>query len=299
MTSAVVGARPEDAAPAWRNELIDLARAASGGLLFGVPLLYTMEVWWIGSYTDARRMLVMVGALFVPLLALNMTAGFRSVRDVRVADAIGDSIEALAVGLVMTTMVLVVLRQITVDMPLAVALGRVVNECIPFCLGVGVARFLLAGDPGMDDDDSDADAGASATDEHPGQLSSDVADIGATALGAAFVGLSIAPTDEVQMLASGMSAAWQLVVIAASLTISYVVVFVAGFSGQGARHRQDGLFQHPVTETVVSYLVALAVALMLLWTFQGHLVPAPALLAKVVVLGLPAVVGGSVGRLAL
>lgn len=296
LTSAV-GPRVGRAGSAWRDELLDLARAASGGLLFGIPLLYTMEVWWIGSHTDPGQMLIILAVLFVPLLALNMTAGFRSVREVRATDAVGDAIEALAVGLVTTTLVLVVLRQITVDTPVTVVLGRVVNECIPFCLGVGVARFLLEGDPGMNDDDADMRDGDTSADRQ--QLNSNIADIGATALGAAFIGLSIAPTDEVPMLASSMSAAWQLVVIAASLTISYVVVFVAGFSGQGERRRQRGLFQHPVTETVVTYLVALAVAGTLLWAFRREVVPAPALFTQVVVLGLPAAVGGSVGRLAL
>jgi putative integral membrane protein (TIGR02587 family) len=148
----------------------------------------------------------------------------------------------------------------------------------------------------MDDDAESSDDGSSAGAQ---PLNSNVSDIAATALGAAFVGLSIAPTDEVPMVASAMSAAWQLVVIAASLVISYVVVFVAGFSGQGERRRQSGLFQHPVTETAVTYLVALAVAAMLLWAFQRAVEPAPALLTQVVVLGLPAAVGGAVGRLAL
>jgi len=164
-------------------------------------------------------------------------------------------------------------------------LGSVVNECIPFCLGVGVARFLLQGDPGMAEDEED--------------LRGSAADIGATALGAAFVGLSIAPTDEVPMLASAMSPAWQVLLVAATLIISYTVVFVAGFSGQDRRRRHHGVFDRPATETLVTYLVALAVAAGLLWVFQRGVSPPSDLLARVVVLGLPASVGGAVGRLAL
>ena len=34
---------------AWRRERDDLLRGVSGGMLVGVPLLYTMEVWGRGS----------------------------------------------------------------------------------------------------------------------------------------------------------------------------------------------------------------------------------------------------------
>jgi putative integral membrane protein (TIGR02587 family) len=297
MTSPTVAAASPDTRSPWVRETLDLVRAASGGLLFGVPLLYTMEVWWIGSHTEPRQMLLILALLLLPLLALNATAGFRDGRDIRWTEALEDSIEAIAVGIVVTASVLVVLRQITLDTPTATALGRIVNECVPFCLGVGVARFLLQGEPGMAEDDSDRDGARGPTDQ--AALNSTAADIGATALGAAFIGMSIAPTDEVPMLASAMGPAWQVLVVVASLAMSYAVVFVAGFSGQDRRHRQRGVFQRPATETLVTYLVALAVAAVLLWVFQRDLRPPADLLARVVVLGLPAAVGGAVGRLAI
>jgi putative integral membrane protein (TIGR02587 family) len=280
----------------WAREGLALVRAASGGLLFGVPLLYTMEVWWVGSHTDPPQMLLILGLLFLPLLALNATAGFRDARDVRLVDALDDSIEAMAVGIVMTASVLLLLRQITVDTPMPTALGRIVNECIPFCLGVGVARFLLQGDPGMAEEEPDA--GPDGPTDEPARDTS-VADLGATTLGAVFVGLSIAPTDEVPMVASAISPVWLLLVVAASLVISYAVVFVAGFSGQDRRHQQHGIFQRPITETLVTYLMALVVAAVLLWAFQRDLTPPSDLLTRVLVLGLPAAVGGAVGRLAI
>jgi putative integral membrane protein (TIGR02587 family) len=101
------------------------------------------------------------------------------------------------------------------------------------------------------------------------------------------------------MLASAMAPGWQVVMVGASLLISYTVVFIAGFSGQDRRRQHHGLFQGPVTETLVTYLVALAVAAALLWLFQRDLTPLDDLLARAIVLGLPAAVGGAVGRLAL
>ncbi|MDQ2649408.1 MAG: TIGR02587 family membrane protein [Actinomycetota bacterium] len=275
----------------WHEELAGFVRAASGGLLFGVPLLYTMEVWWTGRHTDPEQMLLVLGLLCLPVLALNKTTGFRQTRDVRLRDAVVDTVEALAVGVVVTTIVLILLREITFDTSLRPGLGTVVYEAVPFCLGVGVARHFLHG--GRTDPDDDAE-------EHgPDRLHPTLADLGATVVGAVFVSLNIAPTDEVPMLAAAMQPQWLLAMVAMSLVSSYAIVFAAGFTSQDTRHEQEGPFQRPVTETVVSYLVSLVVAGLLLWLFQRGVSPADDFLARVVVLGFPAAIGGAAGRLAV
>lgn len=289
----------------WKSELVEVIRAVSGGLLFGVPLLYTMEIWWLGEHTEAVQMLLILLLLGVILVLLNFTAGLRTTRDVRLRDAVADAIEALAIGLVVTAVVLVMLREITIGSPLSSTLGKVVNESVPFCLGIGVARFLLSGDPGVsDDDDGDGDeeADGDSTGEAVSQtrpLNASLADLGAAILGAIFIGLSIAPTDEIPMLASAMGPLWLVVVIAASLATSYAIVFVAGFTRQDQRTEQEGLFQRPAVETMVSYVAALVVAALLLWLFQRDLSPASNLVDRIVVLGFPAAIGGAAGRLAL
>lgn len=279
----------------WQAEVMALVRAASGGLLFGVPLLYTMEVWWVGSHTSPAQMLLVLALLGVPVLALNKTTGFRLTRDVRTRDAAADTIEALAVGIVVTGVVLVLLREIGPDTALRTALGKVVYEAVPFCLGVGVARhFLHGGRADPDDDDTGSRSKGPARALHP-----TLSDLGATTLGAAFISLSIAPTDEVPMIASAMSPQWLLLLVAVTLLASYAIVFAAGFHRQEARHAQEGPFQWPVTETVVSYLVSLVVALLLLWLFQRGVRPNADLLTRAIVLGFPAAVGGAAGRLAV
>lgn len=265
-----------------------MLRAASGGLLFGVPLLFTMEVWWVGTHTDPTQMAGILGLLVVPVALLNKTDGFRTSKDVRWSAALADTVEAIAIGLVVTAAILIVLRELTLETPLAAWLGKVLYESVPFCLGIAVARHFFHGERVAEDDDSSSEG-----------LSDDLADLGATTIGAAFIALSIAPTDEVPMIASAMRPAWLLVVIGASLLISYAVVFSAGFSSQEDRLAQHGPFQHPLTETIVCYLVALVVSASLLWLFQRGIEPLDDLLARVVVLGLPASIGGAAGRLAL
>ncbi len=292
----------------WSRELDDLVRGVSGGFLFGIPLLYTMEVWWIGSFVDPPRMLVALAASFVVVLLLNHTGGFRRSADIRLRDAAIDSVEALAIGVVCTSLVLVLLRRITFDTPLDEALGKVIYEAVPFTLGVALARQLLSS--GGDTNSSsrgvaaqaEEDAGFGQGDGQPrAQLNATAADVGATLVGALFVAFNIAPTDEIPMLAASSEGPWLLAMIVASLLISYAIVFEAGFADQEQRMRQRGVFQRPLSETVASYLISLVAAAIMLWFFESLSFDDPwqMWLRYTLVLGLPATIGGAAGRLAV
>jgi putative integral membrane protein (TIGR02587 family) len=286
----------------WASEVVDVVRALSGGLLFGIPLLYTMEAWWTGRHTEPERALLLLAAAVVPVLLLNHSAGFRADPDIRLRDGIVDTIETLGLGLILSATVLVLLRELETETPLDRAVGEIVYEAIPFCVGMGVARRFLHGDrnSGGDEDAGDDGGGGerAASDAPRTATRAALADVGATALGAVFIGLSIAPTDEVPMLASAMSPSWLLVVIAASLVVSYAIVFVAEFVGQDERRTQPGPFQRPLTETFLCYLVALAASALMLWMYQRIDGPWHVDFAHIIVLGLPAAIGGAAGRLA-
>lgn len=128
-----------------------------------------------------------------------------------------------------------------------------------------------------------------------------LADIGATLIGAMIIAFNIAPTDEIPMLAAAISPPWQLAIIAASLLISYGIVFVAGFTYQAKRHQQRGFFQRPLSETVMAYLVSLVASAFMLFFFHKLSFDDPwsVWLGYTLVLGLPATVGGAAGRLAV
>jgi putative integral membrane protein (TIGR02587 family) len=294
----------------WATEAIDLARGASGGLLFGIPLIYTMEIWWIGSHTTPVQALTVLAASSIPIYLLNQTSGFRSTSAVRVRDAVADTMEAMALAVVLVTIVLILLREITADTPVDVALAKIAYEALPFAIGIAVANHFLTGgrDAGDDDGapaddadgDGDGDDGDGRVDDAADRgLDATLADLGATAVGAVFVALNIAPTDEIPMLASAMGRTWTIALVGASLLVSYAIVFVAGFARQEQRHSQEGLFQRPATETLASYLVALACAGLMLAVFQRHQGTWALSLEHVAVLGFPAAIGGAAGRLAI
>ncbi|CAN5808708.1 TIGR02587 family membrane protein [soil metagenome] len=283
-----------------KHELDDLVRGVCGGFLFGVPLLYTMEVWWIGSSASPFRLLLVLLVTLIVVYLLSRTEGFRKIQAANEWEAIGDTVEAVAIGLVCALLMLIVLRQITLETRLSEALGKVVFESVPFSLGVALANQLL----------SDADSDDSASGNSPehserffpeGNLNETTADVGATLIGAMIVAFSIAPTDEVTVLVSAVTGPWLMLTAIASLLISYGIVFQANFSRQGQRRLQTGLFQSPLSETLFSYLVSLLAAALMLSFFRRIDLSAPWDLAfrQVLVLGLPATIGGAAGRLAL
>ena len=280
--------------PPWRREIDDVVRAVCGGMLFGIPLLYTMEVWWIGGATTPTNMAIVLLFTLAAVLLLVRTAGFHKKSEMRAPDVFVGAVEAVALGLVAATVVLVLLREITSDTPFAVALGKVIYEAAPFALGVAVARHVFT----RSRDEADKTSGHST--DHDG-VRGTVADLGATFIGALFVAFNISPTEEIPMLSAASSPLALLAVIGASLVISYGIVFEAGFGDEKKRHEQLGIFQHPVTETMAAYLVALAGAALMLLFFRNIQVgdPAPHVISHIVLLGLPAAIGGAAGRLAV
>ena len=244
--------------PAVRQEVEDVVRGVCGGMLFGIPLLFTMEVWWVGGSSRPTLLYGVLIAVFAIVFLLNRTSGFRSTRDVRVVDALKDSVEAMAIAIVCVLGVLVLIREITSATPLQDALGKIVYEAAPFAIGVGLARHFLRGDRAAGGDEEEDGRAVNPT----------VADIGATLLGAVFVAFNIAPTDEVPMIAAAMRPPWLIALVVTSLVLSYGIVFAAGCSSQEERRSQRGAIQHPITENAVCYLLALGAAAAMLWFFQ-------------------------------
>ena len=287
----------DDFSNPWKKELNDLVRGASGGFLFGIPLIYTMEVWWIGSSVSPVRMLLALILTFAIVFMLNRTDGFRRTGNTDTRNVLMDSVESFAIGLVCTGIVLVLLREITLTTPLTEALGKLIYESVPFTLGIALANQFLGGD----DEQSNSRNGSAQPVGQQTNASATLSDIGATLIGATIIAFNIAPTDEVPMLAAAVSEPWLLAVMLASLVISYAIVFVAGFANQPKRQQQQGIFQRPISETIVSYLVSLLAAMVMLVFFDklGWEDPWQMWLDHIVILGLPATIGGAAGRLAI
>jgi putative integral membrane protein (TIGR02587 family) len=288
----------------WSKEWGELISAASGGFLFGVPLLYTMEVWFIGSETQPPILLGILAITFIVVFLLDRVEGFRSQTNKTILDGIAETIETLAIGIVCATLILIVLEQIDLQIPLSEALGKIVFESVPCSLGVALSRSILTGDAGIDlkGNSVNSKSFVSQKKEQNKFIWLDTfADLSATLVGSVIIAFSIAPTDEVAMLASSASPPRLLIFIAASLIITYGIVFAAGFTNQTKRRQQQGIFQKPQSETLIYYLISLLASGLMLWFFQRLALDDPWMmwLRYSIILGLPSSIGGAAGRLAV
>lgn len=273
-------------------------RGIAGAFLFGAPFLYTMEVWWKGNFTSPPRMLLVLGISYAVLVLLNLHGGFRTESPRTKIRIVTDSLEAMAIALLTATLSLILIGIINFDTGFEAAMGRIITETLPFSVGVGIANNVLQQG---DEDAADSKKNLSAHQWHDHAWRGTLADAGATTLGAVIIASSIAPTDEIPMIASALSPPRLLVIIFSSLLLSYIIVFEANFGAQAMRRSQPGLFQSPISETLASYLISLLISLLMLWLFQLIRVEDPfsQWVSYIIILGLPATIGGAAGRLAL
>ncbi|AFY52667.1 putative integral membrane protein TIGR02587 [Rivularia sp. PCC 7116] len=280
----------------WKSEINDIVRGGCGGFLFGIPLLYTMEVWWIGSSATPEMMLMALLLTFIVVYLLMRTEGFRKPkRFSRRYQAITETVEAMGIGLVCSAFMLLLLQELSAGVSLKEALGKIIFESVPFSLGVALANQLL-GENGNNPPDNRTSSQNDLVDNNP-----TFTDLSATLIGATVIGFNIAPTDEIATLAAAVSEPWLLAIIAISLLISYAIVFQAGFSAQEKRRQHQGIFQKPFSETMICYLVSLISAAIMLWFFQklAWSDPWTIWLEHSIILGLPTTIGGAAGRLAI
>lgn len=279
----------------WMTELRAILRGAAGGFLFGIPLLYTLEIWSIGSSAEAPLLLIVLGTTFIIVLLLTQIEGFRRTLQLRPLEAVLESIEALGIGIICALLALILLRRITPVTPMTEALGKLVFESVPFSLGVTLARSTLTR-PNRDRRRVNLPQRFSS----PTLISlrDTLIDIDATLLGAILIAFSIAPTEEIPLIASALPPLWLLLIVAASLLLSYSIVFASGFTDRSER-QQRGLLLSPLSETLVTYLVVLLASMLMLVFFQqlNFQEPWQEWLGDTLVLGLPASVGGAAGRL--
>jgi putative integral membrane protein (TIGR02587 family) len=283
-------ARPR--AQDWQTEFDDLMRGIAGAFLFGAPFLYTMEVWWKGNFTAPPRMMLMLAIAYLALVLLNIKGGFRAEQPRSRWQILAESAEGLAIALFTATLSLTLIGILRFETGIDAVMGRVITLSLPFAIGVGIANNLLL----KTDDD---DAAPAKKPDHTWR--STLSDAGAALLGAIVVGSSIAPTDEIPMIASSLSPHRLLLIMASSLLLSYIIVFQANFGAQRQRRSHTGLFQSPLSETVASYLISLAISMLMLWLFQVIRVgdPINQWVSYIIVLGLPCTIGGAAGRLAV
>ena len=294
--------RTTDKERSLRRSLQEYLRGVAGGLLFSLPLLYTMEVWWAGFTMPPLRMLIYVLATFTLLLAYNRYAGLR--RSASPTEVAIDSVEEMGLGLLIAAGVLWLLGQITADMTVKEIVGKIIVEAMTVAIGVSVGTAQLGGGEG----NQEGDTGMKNEAPQPGSspvpfISENGGDFGgqlAIALcGAVLFAANVAPTEEIITIATQTSS-WKLLGLALlSMLIGALILFYSDFTSAQKFAKTSGI-KTVVFGTVVTYAIALVASFAILWFFGRFDGASPiTCLSETVVLGLAATLGASAGRLLL
>lgn len=270
-----------------RVALHDLGRGMVGALLFGAPVLFTMETWWLGRTLHPAYVLgyVVVGLLLV--LGLLRVVGFRDdesppVRPPRLAV---DFALLLLEALLAAFVVLLALGVLRPGDSLVTMARVALLQVVPLGLGAAIANRLL-GERHEEDPETHREGLAR--------------NVGLFALGAVFYTFPLAPTEEVELLAS--SAGWVRMpfLVALSVVVTYLSLYVLEFRGH---HRRVQLMPQGWLrwgEACLGYATAFAAGALMLLAF-GHFSDGTfaTWLQDAVVLAFPAALGGSAARVVL
>jgi len=261
-----------------------LARAFGGAIIFGLPLLMTMEMWMLGLSIHPLRLTLFMLLNFVVLVILSRFGGFEPTSTI--GEDVLDAFGAYAVGIVTAALILALFGLLGFHTTRAEFAGMIAVQAIPTSFGAMLARKQFAdGESEKEEEQMERSAG------YAGQLFLMLA-------GAMFLAFNVAPTEEIILIGFKMSAWHDLALIAASLLVLHALVYAVGFAGQELApegHRTARLF---LGFTCPGYAIAMLASFYILWTF-GRVEGAPleAVLGCMVVLGFPASVGAAIARL--
>jgi len=274
------------AVPTVADSLREYGRGLAGGLIFSLPLLYTMEVWWAGFIAQPLRLFSYLLIIFLLLLGYNRYAGMR--RDASWLEVAIDSVEELGLGVIASAATLFAIGRIGAHTTREEALGQILIEAGVVAIGfsVGTAQLGAGGeeDEGMGEPDEPV--------HFPGQLA-------ITFCGAVLFAANVAPTEEILMIAVETGPGRLLLLALLSIAVSALILYFSDFA-RASRYSPIETKWQAFAGTMITYAVALAASGVILWffgRFDGQ--AADVIVAEIVVLGFPAALGGSAGRLLL
>ena len=284
----------------WRAHFNDIVRSFAGAFLFGIPFIYTMEMWWIATYLHAWKLIT----FFAIALGINIILGHLVYLDEDTPWHVagGEAIFNLAIGIVGSAVILALLGRFSAGDPSVELIGKVILEAIPTSIGAGVThrieRRRTRASRGQKQQPRSGQQPVSRRGERePRSWQMVRTQLAVTAAGGLFLSLPLASTAEIQFVAAGTTSWHILALIFFSLLVTYMIIYRNSLMPDPASGR-DKTGLDPLTDTLMNYSVALLISALTLYLFDRIEFGNPLLhvTTQIVVLGLPATVGGAVGR---
>ncbi|MEI3806177.1 TIGR02587 family membrane protein [Agrobacterium sp. CCNWLW32] len=271
-----------------RQFLIGLARGTAGALLFALPMLMTMEMWFLGLYVNSWRLLLLCILNLPLLLLLARRIGFENINSW--SQALRDAITAYGLGIAVSAGVLLLFGVLNDQLTASNIVAKVALQSVPASIGALLGRSQLG-------QHSDAE------DEEEGEYSGETGylhELFMMVVGALFLNLNVAPTEEMILIAYKVTPYHVLTLCLLSIAIMHGFVYALHFKGSHQLHEGQQWWQSFIRFTLPGYVIAIAISIYTLWTFErlDH-TSLSQIMNAAVILGVPASIGAASARLIL
>ena len=277
----------EEVAPFFRHELRELLRGFAGALFVALPLLYTQEMWERARNIEESVLIAILLGAFVVNMGYVSYSGYK--KGTGRTHVQWDALICVGLGLVASFITLCITARVTLETPFSVVVCLLALMSVPTSFGAALAINQLGARGGSSDQEAVADK----------VLNEDMQKVTATILGGTLFAFNIVPTIEPKVMLAEIGPRHGLAILTFSLILSYGIEFTARFHQK--QENAKGVLAEQWLSTLFCYLVSLAVAGVLLWSF-GYLgldTPPQMALLWVIIVGYATTLGGTAGRLIL
>lgn len=280
-----------------RQEGRDLLRGAAGGLIFGTPLLFTMEMWFQGMNFSPLHLLGMLAFAAFVNTCFSYASGLREHnKEHTFMGAVADAMTALALGIIVSVIVLGLIGLLDPNDGRDSLIGKVIIEAAAVSIGITFTNRKFPRGHTQDSRSYKELEKAPLTREQK-QARLDFYNLAAVLGGAVVFAFNIAPTEEITLIAKKIEAYHLLAILMSQLGLCYLILYASEF--KESKVFKKTWMQAPLAEIVMTVALSLVVSalLLLLVGDMSALGSMDSFIAAVIVLGFPAVIGGAAGKL--
>jgi len=126
--------------------LKEYGRGLGGGLLFSLPMLYTMELWSTGFLAGPARLAIYLAVGLALLVGYNHFVGLRG--DHTLAGSLFESVEEMGMGFVVTALILWLIGLLKPGMSRQEMVGKIVVESLTVAIGISIGKSQLGNSGG-------------------------------------------------------------------------------------------------------------------------------------------------------
>jgi putative integral membrane protein (TIGR02587 family) len=203
-----------------------------------------------------------------------------------------DASIAYCLGIFASGLILVAIGVVTSDQAPHEIIGMIAVQSVPASIGAMLGRSQLGGQSQQGDPDS-GDPLRDRETSYAGELC-------LMAIGALFLSLNVAPTEEMILLSYKMTPWHALLLIVASVALMHGFVYTLSFRGSHDLAEGTPSWHALVRFTIPGYVIAGMISAFCLWTFhRTDDVGATQALMMIVILSFPGAIGAAAARLIL